>query len=258
MNEMDATAPIVIAGRKPVREALESQPERLDRLLLRSGAQGLGAIKHAAKKAGIAIQYVPQRRLKSVAGDVNHQGVVALGAAVRYAELNTMLASVAPDLDAVKEKEPILLALDRIQDPRNFGAVIRTAAAAGVEGIIVTTTHSAPITAVVVKASAGCALHVPVARTPDLPATLDELKERGYYVAGTVREGGTPVRDANLGRPLVLVVGSEGAGMRQAVADACDFMISIPISERVESLNVSVATGVVLFTALHQRNTRCV
>ncbi len=246
----------VVAGRKPVKEALERHPEKLDRLLLRKGLQGLGAIRRAATAAGVPVQYVPHERLQAVAGAVNHQGIVAVAAAVRYTELNTMFAAIAPDLDAVKASKPILLALDRVQDPRNFGAIIRTAAAAWVGGIIVPVTHSAPITTVVLKASAGAALRIPIARTTDMPNTLTALKERGYFVAGTVRKGGEPIGEADLNRPLVLVVGSEGAGLRPAIADVCDFMVSIPMSGDVESLNVSVAAGVVLFMAVNQRAAR--
>ena len=246
----DGKLGMIVTGRNPVRELLVREPETVDRVLVQQGARGLAAVRRAAAKARIPVRVVPPQRLGRLAAGGRHQGVVAIRTAVNYLGLEEMLARVAPDLDAVRQRKPRLLALDRIQDPRNFGALIRTAVAAGVKGIIVPSRNMAPMNAVMIKASAGTALRIPIARTDDLPLALDGLKERGYYVAGAVQQGGASVWETDWNRPFALVVGSEGRGLRSRVARQCDFLVSIPMQGDAESLNVSVAAGIILFAAI--------
>ncbi len=245
--------PILIFGRHPVREALEREPAMLEKVLLQQGLRSLAPLRRQARAVAVPVQDVPLAKLNRVARGLPHQGVMAIRTALAYADLEAMLYAIAPDLDAVQRMKPRLLVLDSIEDPRNFGALIRSAVALGVGGLIVTMRRMAPLSAVVVKASAGMASRIPIARTDHLPAALYQLKERGYHVAGTAMRGGTSVWSVDWDRPMVIAVGSEGAGLRTSVVEQCDFMVTIPMPGDVESLNVSVAAGIVLSAATRPR-----
>lgn len=251
----------VIAGRNPVREALERGDGRIEKVLLQRGTHGsaIDAIRQAAKALGVPVQMVPKPKMDRVAPKTNHQGVVALAAPIAYADLDAMLSEIAPTLDAVKARKPVLVVLDGVEDPHNFGAILRSTVAAGASGALVPATHSAPLSAVAVKASAGAALEIQIARTSDLPEALHQLKERGYWVVGL--DGGeapgsetVSVWDYDWDRAVAIVVGSEGRGMRPPVRAACDVRIRIPIRGNVESLNASVAAGIALFAAVRRRD----
>jgi 23S rRNA (guanosine2251-2'-O)-methyltransferase len=251
----------IIAGRNPVREALAAGAG-LERVYLQTGAHGsaIDAIRRGAKAAGVPVQVVPPARMGRLAQGVNHQGVVAVGAEVAYADVDDMLTAVAPDLDTVRERTPLVVALDEIEDPHNLGAILRSAVAAGAAGAILPERHSAPLNATAVKASAGNALKIPVARVTNLAEALLATKERGYWVVGLAgdappasRAQRTTVWDWDWRRPTVLVVGNEGRGIRPRVLDACDAIASIPMSGPAESLNASVAAGVALLFAARVR-----
>ena len=247
---------LLIVGRNPVREVLEREPERVEKVMIQQGGgRRLDALRHAASQAGVPVQYVPLKRINQAAAGLHHQGVVAFTAPIAYHDVDDMLAAIAPDLETVQRKKPILLVLDRIEDPHNFGALARTAVAAGAEGLIVPSQHMAPLNATTIKASAGTATRIPIARVDDLAGVLGQLKERGYWVMGAAEGGDTSVWAADWDRPLALVMGSEGRGLHPRIADACDFLVSIPIRGDAESLNVSVAAGVLLFTAARTRGT---
>jgi 23S rRNA (guanosine2251-2'-O)-methyltransferase len=251
----------LIAGRNPVREALERGDRSIEKVLLQQGAQGqpVAEIRRAAKAAGVPVQVVPLARLNALAPGVNHQGVVALAAAADYADLDAMLERIAPTLDAVRERKPMLVALDGIEDPHNFGAILRSAVAAGAAGVVVLERGQAPLSATAVKASAGTATRIPVARVRNLAETLFALKERGYWIVGLEGEGSdggterTTVWAYDWDRPVVLVVGSEGGGLRPRVQSACDVLAAIPMRGPAESLNASVAAGIALFAAVRYR-----
>jgi 23S rRNA (guanosine2251-2'-O)-methyltransferase len=253
--------PSIIAGRNPVREALQRGDRSIEKVLVQQGAQGgpVAEIRRAAKAAGVPVQVVPAARLNQLAPGVGHQGVVALAAAVGYADLDAMLEAIAPTLDAVRARKPVLLALDGIEDPHNFGAILRSAVAAGAAGVVVPDRGQAPLSAAAVKASAGTADRLPVARVTNLAEALFALKERGYWVVGLDGgEGGgaaerTTVWAYDWDRPIVLVVGSEGGGMRPRVRSACDLLVAIPMRGPAESLNASVAAGIALFAAVRER-----
>ncbi len=245
----------LIAGRKPVLEALEREAARVEKVMLKKGAGGgeIGAIRQAAQAAGVPVQYVPEGRLRQEARGANHQGAVAFAAPVAYRVLEEMLAEIAGTWDAVQAKKPLLLAIDRVTDPHNFGAILRSAVAAGADGVVVPKGHMAPLSAVAMKASAGTALRIPIARVDDLPAALQQLKERSYWVFGADGSGDTSVWEADWDRPVALVIGSEGRGLRPEVAAACDHLIAIPMRGPAESLNASVAAGVLLLAAARVR-----
>jgi 23S rRNA (guanosine2251-2'-O)-methyltransferase len=245
----------LVAGRNPVREALQRRPEQIEKVMIRRGASGeaISAIRETATNAGVPVQHVPEARLHHEAGDVNHQGVIAIAAPIQYHVADDLLSEIAPSWDAVRTRKPLLLAVDRITDPRNFGAVLRSAAAAGVDGVFVPNQYMAPLNAAAIKASAGTATRVPIARVNDLSALLKQLKERSYWVIGADGTADTSVWAMEWDRPTVLVIGSEGEGLHPSVRDECDRLVSIPMRGPVESLNVSVAAGILLFAAARPR-----
>ncbi|MEM1115714.1 MAG: 23S rRNA (guanosine(2251)-2'-O)-methyltransferase RlmB [Bacteroidota bacterium] len=250
----------VLAGRNPVREALARGDGRVEKVLLQKGAHGsaIDAIRRDARAAGVPVQVVPQPKVDRLAPHATHQGVVAIVAPVAYRDLDALLAEVAPTLDDVRARKPVLAVLDGIEDPHNFGAILRSALAAGADGVVVPDRGMAPLSAVALKASAGAALQIPIARTGNLPEAIHGLKERGYWAVGL--DGGdgpgerTTVWEYDWDRPVALVVGSEGSGLRPGVAAACDVLASIPMRGPAESLNASVAAGVALFAAVRHRD----
>lgn len=257
----------VLAGRNPVREALERGDGRIEKVLLQKGTHGsaIDAIRNAARAANVPVQYVPQPKVDRLAPQAAHQGVVAVVAPVAYADLDEMLSRIAPTLDDVRAAKPVLVALDEVEDPRNFGAILRSAVGAGVSGVVVPERRAAPLSAVAVKASAGTALQIPIARAGNLSEALHALKERGYWVVG-LEGGGAGSAEASSGGPerttvweydwdraVVVVVGNEGRGLRPGVRAVCDVLAEIPLRGPAESLNVSVAAGVALFAAVRGR-----
>jgi 23S rRNA (guanosine2251-2'-O)-methyltransferase len=245
----------IIVGRNPVREALERGEGQIEKVVIQQGLTGkpIDEIRRAAVRRKIKIQYVPAPKLSFLAEGANHQGVLAIVASVEYLELEDMLAGVAPDLDTVRATKPILLILDQIEDPHNYGAILRSAVAAGASGVIVPRHNMAPLSTVAIKASAGTAMRIPIAHVTNVADTIEQLKERGYWIAGAAGGAETSVWDMDWDRPVALVIGSEGKGMRQRVAEVCDFRVSIPIRGEVESLNASVAAGILLFAAARVR-----
>ena len=247
--------PTVVAGRNPVREALERGGADIEKVYVQRGAHGgaIHEIRQAAKAAGVPVMDVPPARLNRLAPGMTHQGVAAIAAAVAYADLGETLAALAPDPDAVKAQAPLLVALDGVEDPHNFGAIVRSAVASGAQVVIVPERGSAPLSATALKASAGTALRIPVCRVGNLSDTLHGLKERGYWVYGLAGETDEPIWSADWKRAACLVVGSEGQGLSPRVRQTCDAVYAIPMPGDAESLNASVAAGVALFAAVRQR-----
>ncbi|MGB3542894.1 23S rRNA (guanosine(2251)-2'-O)-methyltransferase RlmB [Rubrivirga sp.] len=243
----------VLAGRNPVREALDRGDGRVEKVILQKGAHGsaIDAVRRMAKSAGVPVQVAPRQKLDSMAPQAQHQGIVAVIAPIAYADLDAMLSAIAPTLDDVRAAKPVLIALDGVEDPRNYGAILRSAVAAGAAGAIVPNREMAPLSAVAVKASAGTALRLPIARVTNLGDALHQLKERGYWVIGLADDGedATTIWDYDWDRPVVIVVGNEGAGLRPRVRSSCDVLASIPMRGPAESLNASVAAGVTLLWA---------
>lgn len=239
----------LITGRNAVREALEREPLQLESICIQQGATGLHSLRRRADRAQVPVKELPESGMNRVAGSVRHQGTIAVRAAIAYRDCTAMLAKIAPDLDTVKRRKPRLLLLDGIQDPRNFGALLRTAVAAGVAGIIVPSRKMAPLSDATIRASSGMASRIPIARIDQLTDIIWPLKERGFFVYGAAGAGES-MRDTNWQRPIALVMGSEHSGLKPATARACDQLVAIPLPGDAQSLNVAIAAGILLFESL--------
>ncbi len=241
----------LILGRNPVRELLERDPGRIEKVLLQRGTGGadIAAIRRLAAEADVQVQYVPAGHLQQLAGGLNHQGVVARAAALSYTDFDDLLQKVGASREDIRTRRPRILVLDGIQDPFNFGAILRSAAAFGAAGVVVPQRNMAPLNAAAMKASAGTAGRVPIARVTNLAEAIYQLKERGYWVAGADADGDTDIWEMDWERPLVIVLGSEGKGLRPRTLSECDYRLRIPIEAVAESLNVSVAAGILLCLA---------
>ena len=239
----------VIEGRNAVIEALRAGTA-IDKIYLMKGESdsALGHIASAAREKGIVVVDADRHKLDNMSRTHAHQGVIALAAVREYASVDDILAAARD-----KGEAPLIVVCDELSDPHNLGAVIRTADAAGAHGVIIPKRRSAGLTAVVGKTSAGAVAHVPVARVPNLPALLKELKEAGVWVFGTAADGTTPLYQADLKGPAAIVIGSEGTGMGRLVAENCDFTVSIPMFGKINSLNASAAAAVLLYEAVRQR-----
>ncbi len=226
----------VLSGIHPVTEALRAG-RPLDRVLVAQGAGGpkVQVIVDLARQAEVPVRFEPRSALDRVAGTPAHQGVVALGAAKKYA-----------DLDAVPATG-ILVVLDGVEDPHNLGAIIRTAHAAGAAGVVIPERRAVGVTDVVAKAAAGALEHLPVIRVTNINRTLEELKERGYWIYGLDERGDQDYDRVEFSVPTALVMGAEGKGLHEQVRKHCDVLVRIPMAGKISSLNVSVAAGVVLF-----------
>ena len=217
-------------------------------LLKGEGDSALGHIASAAREQGVVVVNTDRRKLDAMSRTHAHQGVIALAAVRAYASVDDILAAAT-----AKNEPPLIVVCDELSDPHNLGAVIRTADAAGAHGVIIPKRRSAGLTAVVGKTSAGAVAHVPVARVPNLPALLRELKEAGVWVFGAAAEGTASLYHADLKGPAAIVIGSEGDGMGRLVRENCDFIVSIPMRGKINSLNASAAAAVLLYEAVRQR-----
>jgi len=228
----------VLSGIHPVTEALRAG-HPLDRILVAQGAGGprVQAVIDLARQVEVPVRFEPRSALDRVAGTSAHQGVVALGAAKKYADLDSV----------AKPASGILVVLDGVEDPHNLGAIIRTAHAAGAAGVIVPERRAAGITDVVAKAAAGALEHLPVVRVTNINRALEDLKERGYWIYGLDERGAEDYDRVQYSQPTALVLGAEGKGLHEQVRRHCDVLVRIPIAGKISSLNVSVAAGIVLF-----------
>lgn len=245
----------LLYGLSPILEALRAGRRPISAILLASGAQParVNEVIALAKQAHITIERRERRALDEMTNNANHQGLVAvLAQAATPAKKSAAYTAADEILDSLSAK-PLLVLLDNIEDPHNLGAILRTCEGAGVEGVFIPEHRAAGLTETVAKTSAGAVEYVRVARVTNLVPLIAELKERGIWVVGV--EGGTATNytefDWNV--PLALVLGSEGHGIRRLVKEHCDALVSIPMHGQINSLNVSVATGVVLFEVLRQR-----
>jgi len=239
----------IIIGRKPVLEALNSN-EEIEQVYILFGQQGniINAIRVAAKKRGIKCNLIPLERFKTYSPSQNSQGVIALKQDFKFSSLDKILS------DAKKTSLPLILVLDEIQDPHNVGAILRSAECSGVNGIILTKHNSATITSTVTKTSAGATEHIKICQVNNLSQTIDELKEKGFWIVGSSLENAKNYTEVDYKIPIALIVGNEEKGIRKLTASKCDFLVKIPMGGIIQSLNVSVATGILLFEILRQRN----
>lgn len=239
----------VLVGRNAVTEALKSG-RGINKLWIASGDRegSVAEIAALAKERGIVVQYVERAKIEALAGGHRHQGVLAYVAPVPYAELEDILKAAEE-----KGEAPFLVLLDELEDPHNLGALLRTADATGVHGILIPKRRSVSLNATVAKTSAGAVEYVPVARIGNIAQTLKKLKEKGFWVAGADMDGEKAYYEADLTGPLVLVVGSEGKGMSRLTKEACDFIVRMPMVGRINSLNASVAGSILMYESMRQR-----
>ena len=245
----EAEAEGFIEGRNAVIEALRAG-KSIDKIYIARGETDatLRHIAAAARDRGVVVVEADRRKLDGMSRTHSHQGVIAVAAIQEYATVDDIL-NAARD----RGEQPLVVVCDELSDPHNLGAVIRTAEAAGAHGVIIPKRRSAGLTAIVAKTSAGAVSYVPVARVPNIPAVLKELKAAGLWVYGTAADGGTVLYDADLRGPSAIVIGSEGDGMGRLVAENCDFKVSIPMKGSMSSLNASAAAAVMLYEAVRQR-----
>ncbi len=239
----------LIEGRNAVTEALRAGTA-IDKLYAAKGGTDhtLSRIIAQAKKAGVVVVEADRRKLDAMSETHSHQGVIAVAAAQSYATVEDILEKAT-----AAGEPPLVVVCDEISDPHNLGAIIRTAECAGAHGVIIPKRRSAGLTAVVAKTSAGAVSYLPVARVPNIPALLKDLQKKGLWVFGTAAGGSVSLYDADLRSPAAIVIGSEGDGMGRLVGECCDFLVSIPMKGRINSLNASAAAAVLLFEALRQR-----
>ncbi len=245
----DAEDSRIIEGRNAVLEAMRSG-RTIDRLLIQSGCQDgpVQTIKREAAKRGTVVDYVQRERLDQISQTGHHQGVIAYAAAYEYAEVEDILAKARE-----KGEAPFIFLLDNIEDPHNLGAIIRTANLAGAHGVIIPKRRAVGLTATVARTSAGALNYTPGARGTNLGNTIDELKKEGiWFVCADM--GAEVMYRQNLTGPIGLVIGNEGEGVSRLVKEKCDFTASIPMQGNIDSLNASVAAGVLAYEIVRQRN----
>jgi len=236
-------------GRNPVLALLRSGSRRADEVAVLAGARGpISEVVALARRAGIKVSYRTRDQLTAIAGTGDHQGVVARVAAADYADLEDLLG-----VPARRREVPFFLALDQIQDPRNFGALLRTADAFGVHGVVLPKHHAVGLTEAAARTAMGAVEFVGVARATNLVSALEKIKESGIWVYGAATDGGLPPWSVDLKGPLCLVLGSEGEGLRPLVARACDVLVSVPMQGGVGSLNVAAAGAVLCYEVARQR-----
>jgi len=240
----------IIEGKNAVIEALRAG-RPIDKVYLAKGSndKALGFIASNAKNAGAAVTECDRRKLDAMSVTGAHQGVIAVAAAKAYCEVDDILA-----LAHERGEDPFVIVCDGIEDPRNLGAIIRCAECAGAHGIIIPRHHSAGVTAAADKASAGAAEHMLIARVANLPAAMQRLKKDGLWIYGAEADGNAPLWQTDMKGPVCLVIGSEGQGVSRLVRENCDFIMSIPLAGRVNSLNSSVAAAVLMYEIVRQRH----
>jgi len=235
-----------IVGRNPVIEALKAG-RSVDRILVAKGAEGLGRLYAMAKDAGVPVKEVSPVKIEEESAGANAQGVMAFAAAHRYAEVEEMF-----QLAEERGEPPFLILADGLEDPHNLGALIRTAECCGAHGVIIPKRRSVGLSYAVSKTSAGAVEYVPVARVTNLTDEIERLKKSGLWIF-CADMGGEPVWRADMSGPIGLVVGAEGEGVGRLVKEKCDFVISLPMRGKIDSLNASVAASVVMYEAARQR-----
>ena len=248
MKENKSENSLLIEGRNAVLEALRSE-KPIDKIFVQDGCQDgpVRTIVREAKKRDVILNFVDKERLNHLSETGRHQGVIAYGAAYEYASVEDML-----ELAEKKGEDPFLILLDNIEDPHNLGAIIRTANLVGAHGVIIPKRRAAGLTAVVARTSAGALNYTPVAKVTNLKKTMEDLKEKGLWFVCADMDGDM-MYDVNLKGPIGLVIGNEGEGVGRLVKETCDFVASVPMKGEIDSLNASVAAGVLAYEILRQR-----
>lgn len=238
-----STSNTYIYGRNPLIEQLDKEPDKVEKIFLRENLHGdfTEKIKQFASQNRIPVSFVPGKKLYDLVGKVNDQGVVALISTVSYLDFHEWLENFNTDSD------PAILILDEIEDPHNFGAILRSAVAAGISAVLVPKHRQSPVNAIVYKTSAGTAGRIPIVRVGNLNQAILELKENKFWIAGLDQNAEKTIWEMETAVPLAFVVGSEGEGIRKKTAEHCDFMYTIPMMNDVESLNASVSAALVCY-----------
>ena len=240
-----------IFGRNPVLEALRSESEINKIYIAKGDLQGsIKEIIALAKEKGVQLQQVERAKLDKMFPKENHQGVAASIAEAEYVDWQEMV-----EIARSKGEDPLIIVLDELEDPHNLGAILRTADAVGAHGVVIPKRRAASLTSGVAKAAAGAVAYVPVARVSNLGQTIDAMKKAGLWIAGAAM-GGTEIYKQDMTGPLAIVIGSEGKGLGRLVTEKCDFLISLPMHGQINSLNASVACGVILYEVLRQRSAK--
>ena len=238
----------IIAGRNPVTEALSSgRPIESILVSKNNHAGSIVAILSQAKKKGITIKEVDQQKLDFMTGNATHQGIVAIAAIKEYSTVEDILS-----LAKEREEAPFIVILDEIEDPHNLGAIICTAECSGAHGVIIKKRHSAGLSYTVGKASAGAVEYVPVARVNNISAVIDDLKEQGVWVYGADMNG-TDYTKCDFSGGCAIVIGNEGKGISRLVREKCDTIVSLPLKGKINSLNASVAAGIIMYKVAQGR-----
>jgi len=242
-----------IYGKNPVIEALLAEQQPLDKIYFASEItkKTVAEIIRLAKKRGVPVRESSRRKLTELVGHEQHQGIVALISAVQYATLDDMLNRARQH-----HEKPVIVMLDEIQDPHNLGAIIRSADAFGLHGIILPKDRAAGLTDTVAKTSAGAVHHVAIARVTNLVQTLDQLKKDGFWIVGADQRSDKFITDIDTKLPLCIVIGSEGKGIRRLVKEQCDFLVRIPMFGRMNSLNASVAAAILFWEVRKKRESK--
>ena len=239
----------MICGKNPVLEALRAGRE-INKIFIAEGVKktGVNELLDLARERGVLVQFVPKKKVEQLANNDNHQGIVAAVAAYDYAELEDIFSAAQ-----AKGENPFILLLDELEDPHNLGSIMRTADAVGVHGIIIPKRRAVGLTSVVAKASTGAIEHVPVVRVNNLSQTVDTLKERGIWIAGTDAKKSVDYRKMDATLPLAVIIGSEGKGMSRILKEKCDFLYHLPMVGHVTSLNASVAAALLMYEVYRKR-----
>lgn len=241
-------------GLIPVLEALRAGGKKFEQIMIAEGArhQRLRELLALAKQARVPIHRVPRMMLDRAAPGETHQGIVARISAAAYRDADELLAELGARVNT--GKPPLALGLDAVEDPRNLGAILRTAECAGVHGVFIPERRAVGLTATVAKAAAGALEHIPIARVTNLVQLIEQLKQRNIWVVGAAADGSSNYTEWDWTVPSALFLGGEGSGLHRLVRERCDALVRIPLLGQIESLNVSVAAGVILYEALRQRN----
>jgi len=242
----------LLYGVNPLIEALRA--DRLpSEIIIAEGVRDarLRELIQLAAARNVPVKHAPRARLDREAGNSLHQGVIARISPAAYADAEALLEAVGARVGS--ESEPLVLVLDGIEDPRNLGAILRTAECAGVQGVFIPERRAVGLNETVAKASAGAIEHLPIARVTNLSRLIEQLKERNVWIVGTDAQAGTNYTEWDWRRPSVVVLGAEGSGLHRLVREHCDVLVRIPVRGKIDSLNVSVAAGVVLYEAQRQR-----
>lgn len=239
----------ILSGKNPVLEALRSGRE-MNKVWIAEGVKkaGIAELLQLAKEAGLIVQFVPKNKIDQLTDGATHQGIAASVAAYKYAELDDLFERAAS-----RNEDPFFLILDELEDPHNLGSILRTADATGVHGVIIPRRRAVGLTAIVAKTSTGAIEHIPVVRVGNLAQTVEDLKKRGVWIAGTDAKGSADYRRMDAKLPLAIIIGSEGKGMSRLLKDKCDFLYNMPMVGKVTSLNASVAAAILMYEVLRNR-----